>query len=145
MSQSTEVARRKTPTADAVLARRIEANAIASETYAKLAAAMTEVYVRIEGLPLHPIGYWFFNSAGPTTPATLNGTLARDYDSPTHEKRQRLNEWAKALGAEITETRDYGSRIKLRATCVVGGVPVAVEVDVDHRCTCTGQCNGDVL
>jgi hypothetical protein len=102
-----------------------------------------QVYAITEGLPLQPLRHWFFHSA--QKQPYISAALDTSYTELAHEKRRWLNEWAEALGAEVTETRDYDSRVKLRAACLVGGVPVSIETDVDHRCTCTGQCQGDVL
>lgn len=143
MSKSTEVAVRKTPTAETVLAKRIEAHAIDTQNHVALAAAMVEVYARTEGLPLQPVQHWFFSTIGQPH---LGATLATGHGAAVaHEKRGWLRDWADALGAEVTEARDYGSNVKLRAACVIGGVPVVVETDVNHFCTCTGQCNGGDL
>jgi hypothetical protein len=140
MSQSTEVVPRGTTAQDVTSTRRIEAHAISAQSQMQLAAAMVEVYARTEGLPLQPIQYWFLSTTG--TP-TLNGTLNTTGRALSHEKRQWLRDWAEALGAEAKETRDYGSRIKLRALVVIQGVPVAIETDADHNCLCTGECGGD--
>ena len=139
MSQSTEVAVATTTVHDVTDTRRIEAHAISTQTPMALAAAMVEVHARTEGLPLAPLGSWFHHSA---YGVSLAGHLAVKHGSPAHEQRRLLHEWAEALGAGVTESRSYDSRVKLKAVTVLGGIPVTVQVEVDHQCTCTGQCNG---
>lgn len=142
MTQSTEVAVRKTPIAEAVLTRRIEAHAVSADSNVSMAAAVAAVYALTEGMALHPLGYWMLHPSGQ---ASVSGALEAMYGVPVHEQRQRLQEWADAFEVEVIESRSYSNQVKLTATRLFGGVPVSVHVEVNHDCQCTGQCRGDDL
>lgn len=142
MTNSTEVVQREQSTLDVTSTREVEAHTIAAQSTLLLATALVEVYARTEGLPLSPVRSWFVH---PGLKPSISGYMETDHRALAHVQRQRLAEWATALDAEVVESRSYSNKVQLTATTVLCGIPVSVQVDVDHYCTCTGQCRGDSL
>lgn len=125
-----------------ILAAAAVVHAESAARFAQLAVAQAEVYALTEGMALRRVNSWYMVDSEFST--RLTARLRQTYGEPSSDRREALAAWAQALGTEVCEAPvSAGPESLVSTSFMVAGVKVTVQIEVEHSCTCTGQCAQD--